>query len=335
MSSRPSRSWRPITAVLSRKYNTLATSGNFNNHIGVPLTLLRIGPRTEIAVVEMGASAPGEIAFLTSLAKPTCGIVTNVGKAHIQGFGSFEGVKRTKGELYDYLRQKGGEIFYNASNPVLCEMIRTRPGVVARKFSAAEEGYRALPADAENPFLRVECPDGIIIATAMVGAYNLDNVMAAITIGRHFDVSEKMACAAIASYSPSNDRSQLVRTAANTLIVDTYNANPSSMEAALGNFEAIDFEDKSLILGDMRELGPESAPEHDRILAKALSITGDITLVGPEFKAAALRLGAKGVRMFDNVGQASEWYKNNPVNDRVILIKGSHSIRLESLPEVL
>ena len=175
-----------VTTVLSRKYNVVATQANFNNHIGVPLTLLRFNEHTELAVVEMGASAPGEIADLTKIVQPTCGLITTVGKAHLQGFGSFEGVKRTKGELYDHLRQKGGMIFYNADNPNLCEMIAHRTGLCTRKYGVREQGVRILPATAESPYLTLEMErEGkpLTISTRLIGDYNADNVMAALAVG--------------------------------------------------------------------------------------------------------------------------------------------------------
>jgi len=327
-----------ISAVLAQKYNVISTAGNFNNHIGVPMTLMRLTPKTQIAVVEMGASAPGEIADLTALVQPTAGIVTNVGTAHILGFGSFDGVKKTKGELYDFLRQKGGPVFYNSENPHLREMLSYRKGIVARPYSVQTE-FEIEQANAENPFLTLRSKrTGEELLTHLVGAYNADNVMAAICIGRYYNVDEAQIWSAISQYIPSNDRSQMLQTQLNMLIVDTYNANPTSMEAALDNFAKIDFENKTLILGDMGELGAESAKSHDHILEKALEATEDMYLVGPEFTAAAARVGKalpSTVRCFDNIDTLTWTIKNCPVNGRTILIKGSHSNHLESLPKIL
>lgn len=327
-----------ITAVLSEKYVVESTSGNFNNHIGVPLTLLKINSKTEIAVVEMGASAPGEIAALTALAQPTVGLVTNVGTAHIKGFGSFDGVKKTKGELYDFLRQKGGPVFYNSDNPHLCEMLSWRKGIVAKAYSAATE-FDILPANEENPYLTlVFKSSGQEIRTHLIGAYNADNIMAAMAVGRYFEVGDNAVFHALRGYVPTNDRSQLIKTEYNTLIVDTYNANPTSMEAALDNFAGIDFENKSLILGDMGELGGESAAQHDHILLKAIGVTDDIVLVGEEFASASRRLRQRmpnRLRCFDNVQSLVDYYENCPTTGRTILIKGSHSNHLEILPKVL
>ena len=323
-----------VNAVLSAKYNTVATGGNLNNHIGVPLSLLKINDKTEMAVIEMGASAPGEIAALVRIAKPTCGIVTNVGRAHLLGFGSFDGVKKTKGELYDFLRQKGGTVFYNADNPILCEMVSSRNGLVARKYGVATEGASILPATLEEPFLRLQLPGGgPVVNTRLIGAYNADNVMAALCIARHFEVPEKAAIEAIEAYQPSNDRSQMVQTERNTLIVDTYNANPTSMNAALDNFAASVFENKTLILGDMLELGEVSLTEHVDVLDKARKLTDSIILVGDEFSKAAR--GVDSVSCFHDVDALLSYLEQHTLSGRTILIKGSHGIHLEKLVKSL
>ena len=323
-----------VNAVLSAKFNTVATGGNLNNHIGVPLTLLKLNDKTQMAVIEMGASAPGEIATLVKIAKPTCGIVTNVGRAHLLGFGSFEGVKKTKGELYDFLRQKGGTIFYNADNPILCEMVSSRNGLVARKYGVVTEGATVLPSNENEPFLRLQLPDGgKLIATHLVGSYNADNVMAALCIARHFEVPAKAAIEAIEAYQPSNDRSQMVNTERNVLIVDTYNANPTSMNAALDNFVSTGFGNKTLILGDMLELGDVSLTEHVDALDKARKCTESIFLVGDEFSKAAR--GVYSVQCFHDVNALADYLAQHPLSGRTILIKGSHGIHLEKLVKSL
>ena len=328
-----------IAAVLSRKYRVVATAGNFNNAIGVPLTLFRISERTEIAVVEMGASAPGEIRDLTAIAQPDFGIVTNVGKAHLQGFGSFEGVKKTKGELYDYLRQKGGTVFYNADNEHLSEMVSFRKGLVLRPYGVTLQGAKVLQPSLGNPFLSINMDlDGhpTTISTKLVGSYNADNVMAALCIGKYFDVPESYIVGAIESYIPSNNRSQFVKTADNILIVDAYNANPTSMAAALDNFASIDFNSKVLILGDMLELGSDSLAEHKAALAKALAITGSIYLVGKEFSAAAGELGVQdSVRCFDSSDLLAGHLRDNPLRACTILVKGSNGTHLQGLAKIL
>ncbi len=264
-----------IREVLSVKYNVTATEGNLNNSIGVPLTLLRINDKTQIAVVEMGASHPGDIKELVDIALPNYGLVTNVGKAHLLGFGSFEGVMNTKGELYDYLRRTGDKVFLNADNPYLCRMASERnlhndperPYSLVIPYGLEYRKARVLEPSSEHPYLRVAVPaDGsteeIVIETGLVGAYNADNVMAAIAVGQHFGISLEEAAGAVSSYVPSNSRSQMVRTEKNVLIVDAYNANPTSMEAALGNFGIFSAARKAAMLGDMLELGSDSQAEH-------------------------------------------------------------------------
>lgn len=324
-----------IAAVLGAKYNVVATEANLNNHIGAPLTLFRINDRTQIAVVEMGASAPGEIAELVGIVGPTCGLITSVGKAHLQGFGSFEGVKKAKGELYDILRQKGGTVFYNADNPHLCEMVSSRKGLVTKRYGVAEQGVAILPVTAKEPYLRIQYK-GATISTKLVGGYNADNVMAALAVGEYFEVPFEKAAAAISAYTPSNNRSQLVRTSANTVIIDAYNANPSSMEASLGNFKATEFEGKTLILGDMLELGADSQQEHCRVLEKALEITDAVFLVGGEFRKAAETLGVTGkASVFDSSADLIEYLKENPLSDRTVLLKGSNGTRLQGVVKAL
>lgn len=329
-----------VAAVLSRKYDIVATQDNFNNHIGVPLTLFRLDERTDIAVVEMGASAPGEIAELTKVVQPTCGLITSVGKAHLQGFGSFEGVKKTKGELYDILRQRGGTVFYNADNEDLCEMVSHRQGLRTRKYGVHEQGVRILPATAEAPFLRLEMErDGktVTINTHLIGGYNADNVMAALAVGDFFDVPFAKAIAAIEAYTPSNSRSQLVKTKANTLIIDAYNANPSSMKAALDNFAETDFPGKTLMLGDMLELGQESSEEHRSVLSRAMEVAPLIFVVGEEFSRASRTLHAdpRQVKAFPDIDALKASIQDNPLKDRTILIKGSNGIRMPKVVEAL
>ena len=326
-----------VAAVLSKKFNIVATQANFNNHIGVPLTLFRINERTELAVVEMGASAPGEIAELTQIVQPTCGLITTVGKAHLQGFGSFEGVKKTKGELYDHLRQKGGAVFYNADNPDLCEMVQHRPGLVLRPYGVKKQGARILPATAEAPYLTLEMEnDGktVTISTKLIGDYNADNVMAALAVGSYFEVPFRHMVEAIEAYTPSNSRSQLVKTERNTLIIDAYNANPSSMKAALDNFAGTDFPGKTLMLGDMLELGADSEAEHAAVLRRALDVSSLIFLVGGAFTKAAHAVcpGDLRVQAFPDIAALKAYVEANPLEGCTILIKGSNG---KHMPEVV
>ena len=329
-----------VAAVLSKKFEIVATQANFNNHIGVPLTLFRLDEHTELAVVEMGASAPGEIADLTKVVQPTCGLITTVGKAHLLGFGSFEGVKKTKGELYDILRQKGGMVFYNADNPDLCDMVSHRPGLCTRRYGVREQGVRILPATAESPYLRLEMEkDGktITIATHLVGDYNADNVMAAMAVGTYFGVPFQRIIGAIESYTPSNSRSQLVKTDRNTLIIDAYNANPSSMKAALNNFAGTDFTGKVLMLGDMLELGDDSPAEHLAILQQAVSVASQVFLVGEQFGAAAAALGTTetAVQAFPTIEALKQHVTEHPLADCTILIKGSNGNHMQRVVDAL
>lgn len=329
-----------VTTVLSQKYNVVATQGNFNNHIGVPLTLLRFNEHTELAVVEMGASAPGEIADLTKIVQPTCGLITTVGKAHLQGFGSFDGVKKTKGELYDHLRQKGGMIFYNADNPDLCEMIAHRTGLCTRKYGVREQGVRILPATAESPYLTLEMErEGkpVTISTRLIGDYNADNVMAALAVGTYFEVPFNSMVAAVEAYTPSNSRSQLVKTERNTLIIDAYNANPSSMKAALNNFAGTDYSNKVLMLGDMLELGEDSAAEHLAILEQAVATAPKVFLVGEEFAGAAkaLKETSAEVKSFPDIESLKAHVTENPLEGCTILIKGSNGKHMPRVVDAL
>ena len=329
-----------VSAVLAQKYNLVATQANFNNHIGVPLTLFRFDEHTELGVVEMGASAPGEIADLTQIAQPTCGLITTVGKAHLQGFGSFDGVKKTKGELYDHLRQKGGMVFYNADNPNLCEMVASRPGLITRSYGVREQGVRILPATAESPYLTLEMEhegSPVTIATHLIGDYNADNVMAALAVGSYFEVPFRSMVEAIEAYTPSNSRSQLVKTERNTLIIDAYNANPSSMKAALNNFSGTDFSNKVLMLGDMLELGADSAAEHLAVLELAVATAQKVFLVGNEFTGAAQALNdAKAeVRAFPDIESLKAYVVENPLSGCTILIKGSNGKHMPRVVDAL
>ena len=329
-----------VTTVLSQKFNVVATQANFNNHIGVPLTLFQLNEHTELAVVEMGASAPGEIDALTQISQPTCGLITTVGKAHLQGFGSFEGVKKTKGELYDHLRQKGGMIFYNADNPDLCDMISYRTGLRTRRYGVREQGVRILPATGESPYLRLEMErDGkpVTIATHLIGDYNADNVMAALAVGTYFEVPFNRMVDAIEAYTPSNSRSQLVKTQRNTLIIDAYNANPSSMKAALNNFAGTDFNHKVLMLGDMLELGVDSAAEHLAVLQQAVATADKVFLVGKEFTQAAEQLQgtAAEVRSFPDIESLKEYVTEHPLEGCTILIKGSNGKHMPRVVDAL
>ena len=334
-----------VRQVLSAKYNVTATEGNLNNSIGVPLTLLKISPATEIAVVEMGASHPGDIKELVDIALPNFGLITNVGKAHLLGFGSFEGVKATKGELYDYLRRTSDKVFLNVDNPHLCQMASERnlqsdperPYSLVLPYGLSLMGAEVLPSDAEHPFLRIKLQDRIV-NTYLVGSYNADNVMAAIAVGQHFGVSLEDAITAVEAYVPSNNRSQMTRTDKNTLIVDAYNANPTSMEAALNNFASVVAECKVAMLGDMLELGDESVAEHVQVVRKAISASLDsVMFVGGEFAKAVASEGvaSESIRCFDTSQNLADWLAENPITGAAVLIKGSRGTRMEKVITVL
>ena len=328
-----------IREVLSVKYNVTATEGNLNNSIGVPLTLLKINSQTQLAVVEMGASHPGDIKELVDIALPNYGLITNVGKAHLLGFGSFEGVKQTKGELYDYLRRTSDKVFLNVDNPHLCQMANERhlqsdperPYSLVLPYGLEYSGAKVLPSSPEQPYLRIALKDGEVITTNLVGSYNADNVMAAIAVGMNFGVSFAEACAAIAAYVPSNNRSQMTSTERNTLIVDAYNANPTSMDAALTNFANVEAECKIALLGDMLELGDESYEEHVAVINKALDSGLDmICFVGAEFgKALDAVQHSESLKWFPNSQDLADWLADQKISGATILVKGSRGTRME------
>lgn len=321
-----------ISTVLSRKFNTLYTEGNFNNHIGVPLTLLRLTKEHEMAVVEMGANHPGEIKTLVHIAEPDYGIITNVGKAHLQGFGSFEGVIRTKGELYDFLRAKGGAtIFIQNENPYLNGIAE---GLTCVRYGQTAGLYVSGKLISCSPFLSFRwTAEGVSheVNTHLIGSYNLDNMLAAAAIGRYFGVSDDDISSALASYLPHNNRSQLKETADNKLIVDAYNANPTSMMAALKNFRQVEAPHKMVILGDMKELGEASREEHQKVVDYLKECGFDrVVLVGPEFAAAT-----HSYQTFQHVDEVLADIRMHKPQGYYILIKGSNSMKLSQLPECL
>lgn len=323
-----------ISAVLARKYNVLFTQGNFNNHIGVPKTLLRLRAAHQIAVVETGANHPGEIARLSRIVDADCGLITNVGKAHLEGFGSFEGVLRAKGELYDYLRTKPGAfVFLHGDNAYLPGMAAGLPAVT---YGAPGHGYDVEgEVEACTPYvaLRWRPRDGEWqhVATHLVGAYNLANALAAAAVGMRYGVAVADISEAIAAYAPTNHRSELMQTATNELIVDAYNANPTSMQAALDNFRLIDRPHKMLILGEMLELGEASADEHSRVVEQARSLGCEaVWLVGTGFRPYAA-----GCRFFPDVEAVKQELLAHPVAGKLILVKGSNGTHLYQLPDLL
>ncbi len=417
-----------ITKVLSVKYNVTATQGNLNNDIGVPLSLLKINSGTQLAVIEMGANHPDDIGKLVKVCEPDYGLITNVGKAHLLGFGSFEGVKKAKGMLYDYISEHGGSIFLNADDENLVAMAAARKGLKITEYGIGYWGAIVLPSDAAHPFVRMAIPDSVAspvpesaegpslyelavepsvhepvegpslpepaeepsvpepaegpivrpfsptieandrtenllcFETRLAGAYNAANISAAIAVGLHFGVSLEAAIQAVSEYIPKNNRSQLERTERNTLIEDAYNANPTSMAAALDNLASVQSPRKAVMLGDMRELGDESVSEHIAVLNKLASMELHLVcLVGEEFRKA---LDSKQMILwahqpapvtepvevtvtghdtskvghplwFPTSEDLADWLKENPVSGHTILIKGSRGIRMEKvLPEL-
>ena len=335
-----------IAAVLQKKYNVLFTQGNFNNDVGVPKTLLRLTADHDIAVIEMGASHPGDIRTLAETAEPTCGLITNVGRAHLQGFGSFKNVVKTKGELYDYLSRRGESlVFLNADNERLMDILPDNVWVAP---------YSANPDNAEGctsgevlscaPFLKFRwresdsnleergaSPQWYEVQTQLIGSYNIDNMMAAIAVGLNFGVEPTLINEALESYRPTNNRSQLTVTERNRLVVDAYNANPSSMRAALENFRLMDGGPKMAILGMMGELGKSSRKEHQKIV-DFIGEAGldEVWLVGSEFAAID-----SPYRKFDDVEAVKAAIAAEQPQGRLILIKGSNSTRLFELPALL
>lgn len=320
-----------ISAVLSEGKNVLYTEGNLNNHIGVPLTLLRIKPEHDIAVIETGANHPGEIANLCRIVEADFGLITNVGRAHLEGFGSFEGVKQTKGELYDDLHKRGKKIFLNAFDEDLLQMAQSREFVLWEDALPYVEGR----VSEATPFVEMQwrAEDDApwhTVKTNLIGAYNIANLRAAVTIGLHFGITPEQINHALEAYKPTNSRSELREVGSNRLIIDAYNANPSSMKAALTNFSFFGDKHKMVILGDMRELGAESLEEHRRIAKQLQDMELErIWLVGEEFSKAA----EEGMRVFKDVEEVKEALKAEPISDSTILIKGSNGTKLYQLPE--
>jgi UDP-N-acetylmuramoyl-tripeptide--D-alanyl-D-alanine ligase len=320
-----------IHAVLSSYYKTYTTEGNLNNHIGIPLTLLNIRHDAEMAVVEMGANHQKEIEGYCRYALPTHGLITNCGKAHLEGFGGEEGVKKGKGELFDYLRSSGGTAFVYADFDYLIEMSKGIGSVItyASNTTGTVIGHSI---DNGGDFLTVEISQGIgtgIIQTSLVGGYNLPNVLAAICVGKYFGVPDEKVKYALETYQPSNSRSQLVQKDGNTIILDAYNANPSSMQLAIDNFEKMKGEKKILMLGAMMELGEESDREHKKIVDQIDAFSWDaVVLVGSSFE----KIHGKHI-YFSNSKEAAQWFRSMHFHGFHVLIKGSRSMKMELVLE--
>lgn len=320
-----------VHAVLSTTFPTYTTEGNLNNHIGIPLTILRIKPDAEMAVIEMGANHAGEIASYCTYALPSHGLITNCGKAHLEGFGSVEGVRRAKGELFDHLRTlTHGFAFVMWDYDYLREMSKGISGII--KYGTSAEAHVIGRAVSSEPFLEVSITQGMDaghIRSNLVGDYNLPNILAAVTVGKEFGVPEEKIKAAIEQYHPSNSRSQLVERGTNKIILDAYNANPSSMRLAIENFARIQADRKILILGAMAELGEESMAEH----AALVELIGKhqwtaVVLVGGDFQKTP-----HPYLSFENSGQAAEWWRGQNFQESHVLIKGSRSTGMEKVVE--
>lgn len=330
-----------INAVLSQHFNTVATQGNLNNHIGVPLTILGITPEHEMAVIEMGANHIKEIELLCSISQPTHGLITNVGKAHLEGFGSVEGVKIAKGELYDFLASHNGVAFINSDNPILMSMQGARNFTTPPVFYGNQLDDLVSGEITENaPLLSLSWTNNstgedYAIKTQLTGAYHLDNILAAISIGLYFKLPAGEINAGIEAYQPKNNRSQVVQTATNTLICDYYNANPSSMAVAIENIGKITANRKVLILGDMFEMGAEAAAEHIGIIEKALATPVDERIfIGHEFSAQKAVAEGKTASFYETAEDAITVLKVSPIKNSTILIKGSRGMALERLVEL-
>ncbi len=318
-----------IAAVLAKKFRVSYTQGNLNNHIGVPLTLLGMNNETELGVVEMGANHPGEIAELCQIAQPNYGIITNIGQAHLEGFGSFEGVKKTKAELYNYIVKNNGTVFYNADNPILQELVISIKNKIS--YGQKEASFTGEPIQSP-PFIHVKTNfnKGVLYLNSnLIGNFNFENILAAACIGNHFEVDPLKIQAAIKNYSPTNNRSQLIKKGKLKIIMDAYNANPTSMSASIKSFLGNLSGDNFLILGDMLELGKYSASEHMKIIEMIPEDLKQRTfLVGAEF----VRAGRNSeIKTFAKVDELGVYLKRNPIKNGNILIKGSRGIQLEKI----
>ncbi len=324
-----------INAVLSKKYSVHSTKGNFNNHIGVPLTILSIKDDVEFAVIEMGANHPGEIGELCSISRPDYGVITNIGKAHLEGFGSIEGVVNTKRELYDFIVSVNGKVFVCIDNGLLMELSEGMQRITYGVFPNSDYKGEILES---NPFLNFKwhcksLQQELRISTNLIGYFNFENVLAAVSIGDYFGVKPLDIKNAIENYKPTNNRSQHIVTKKNTLFMDAYNANPTSMDAAIRNFSQINCSNKFAIIGDMRELGIEAEQEHQKILELLENSDFDkILLVGKVFTSLNK---SSAIPAFENVSEAKVWLKNLNPEGFNILIKGSRGIKLENLLECL
>ncbi|MCU0448413.1 MAG: UDP-N-acetylmuramoyl-tripeptide--D-alanyl-D-alanine ligase [Bernardetiaceae bacterium] len=320
-----------VAAVLAQKFATVATRGNLNNHIGVPLTLLGLTAATQMAVVEMGANHVGDIAELCAIAEPNFGLITNIGQAHLEGFGSYEGVVKAKNELYEHLLSHQGTALVNGRYELLARLADKLPGAV---YYGTPSSFYFAELVATDPYIRYRDDAGQQHTTQLLGAYNFDNVLTALAVGRYFGVPDEAAHAAVRAYAPTNNRSQVVRGASNTIIADAYNANPSSMEAALESFARLPAARKVAILGDMRELGTYAPERHLAVLDHLDRLhLAQVYVCGPEFAAA--RLPRHQAQAFLTKDELADSLAAHPVRDSHVLLKGSRGIGLETLLPLL
>jgi len=320
-----------VHAVLASQFNTFATKGNLNNHIGVPLSILSITEKHEMAVIEMGANHIGEIAELCTISQPTHGFITNIGKAHIGLFGGFEGVIRAKSELYNYLIKTQGVIFVNQNQEILMNMSKRMTNPV---FYPNEGSFCPVELLGADPFVSIKTSDSGTITTQLVGRYNFDNIATALCVGKFFHVPDAKAIKAVTDYVPENNRSQIVKKGSNTIILDAYNANPSSMEKALENLAGMEAKSKVAIIGDMFELGDETDKEHRAIgeLARQLGLN-ELFFCGKSMQLAQKAFG--GGHGFETRDALIEHLKNHPISSSTILIKASRGMALEQVVDVL
>lgn len=321
-----------ILSVLKQKFNTLATTGNLNNHIGVPLTLLKGDPETEFAVIEMGANHLGEIGELCEIALPDYGIITNIGKAHLEGFGSMEGIIETKSALYRYIASTGGTVFVHSDDLLLLNLSKNQNKIT---YGTKSESDCRCGITVPMPFLNMKwyCNDDINMQTQLVGIYNFENVMAAICIGNYFGVEPGKIKEAIESYTPTNNRSQQMNTLTNNVILDCYNANPTSMEASIVSFRNMSANNNVLILGDMFELGKCAEEEHTKIIELIKSLHfNKVILAGDIFSRVS---EGNGFISFQDCESVIKWLIENPVTNSNVLIKGSRGMKMERLLDYL
>jgi UDP-N-acetylmuramoyl-tripeptide--D-alanyl-D-alanine ligase len=322
-----------INAVLSKKYRTYATKGNLNNHIGVPLTVLSVTSDIEIAIIEMGANKVGDIEELVTICEPTHGIITNIGKAHLEGFGGTEGVKRGKGELYDFLQFRNGVVFVNSLNETLQQMVEARYfGEIVHYPRVGD--YLSCELLAASPFVKYRSENGEIVETQLSGAHNFENIAAALCIGKYFEVNADAANMAVSGYLSENNRSQVVKKGSNTIFLDAYNANPTSMQASLEYFMTVQAPNKVVILGDMFELGAESEAEHRKIGEVVARGHFDKVLLCGKRMQAAVAANPKALYFIDKFS-LNNWLQENKLYNAQILIKGSRGMGLETIVDLL